>query len=73
MIRHKVKNTFGFQLYKWQTVVILDILNGFNIDVHAGTSLGNSLPFQASLRVKIGAIVLVISPTLALIEDQKDK
>ncbi len=73
MVRHKVKNTFGFQPYRWQVAVILDILNGFDVAVHAGISSGKSLPFQAISRVKIGAIILVVSPTVALIEDQVDK
>ena len=73
MIRHKVKNVFGFQPYKWQVAVILDILNGFDIAVHIDTSLGKSLTFQAIFRVKIGAIVFVISPMMALIENQVDK
>ncbi len=73
MVRRKVKNTFGFQPYRWQAAVILDILNGFDVAVHASTSLGKSLPFQAIPRVKIGAIVLVVSPTVALMEDQVDK
>lgn len=69
MVRRKVKNTFGFQPYKWQAAVILDILKGVDVAVHAGTSSGKSLPFQAIPTVKIGAIVLVVSPTVALIED----
>ena len=73
MVRRKVKNTFGFQPYKWQAVVILDILKGVDVVVHVGTSSGKSLPFQAIPTVKIGAIVLVVSPTVALIEDQVDE
>ncbi len=73
MVRRKVKNTFGFQPYRWQVAVILDILNGFDIAVHAGTSSRKSLPFQAIPRVKIRAIVLVVSPTVTLMEDQVDK
>ena len=70
MVCRQVKNTFGFQPYKWQAAVILDILKGVNIIVHVGTSSGKSLPFQAILTIKIGAIVLLISSTMALIEDQ---
>ena len=69
IIRHKIKNTFGFQPYKWKAAVILDILNRFDVTVQAATSLGKSLLFQATFRIKIGAIILVISPTMALIED----
>ncbi len=52
--------------------VIFNILKGVDIAVHAGTSLGIRLPFQISLTIKIGAIVLVVSPTVALMEDQVD-
>lgn len=45
MIRHKIKNSFGFQPYKWQMVVILNILNRFDIAVHTDASLQKSLPF----------------------------
>ena len=69
MVCRKVKNTFSFQPYKRQAAVILDILKGINIAVYAGRSLGKSLPFQAILTVKMGAIVLVVSATVALVED----
>ena len=52
--------------------VILYILKGVNVAVYTGTSLGKSLFFQAILIVKIVAIVFVISPTIALIENQID-
>lgn len=54
-------------------MVILDILKGVDVAVHAGTSSGKSLPFQAIPTVKIGAIVLVVSPTMALMKDQVDE
>lgn len=73
MVRHKVKNTFSFQPYKWQATVSLDILKGVNVTVHAGISLEKILPFQTIPSVKIGAIVLVVSPTMALMEDQVDE
>lgn len=46
---------------------ILDILNGFNIAVHASTSWEKILPFQTIFRVKIEAIVFVILPIIVLI------
>ena len=52
--------------------VILDILKGVNVAVHAEKSLGKSLPSQAIFTVKIGAIVLMVSPTVALIKDEID-
>lgn len=69
MVHPKVKNTFGFQPYKWQTTVILDILKGVNVVDYASTSLGKSLLFQAIFTLKIGAIVLLVLPTMTLIED----
>ena len=69
MICHKVKNSFGFQLYKWQAAIILNILKRVNVVVQADTSLGKSLPFQANPIVKIGAIIFVVSPMMTLIED----
>ena len=73
MVCRKVKNTFGFQPYKWQAAVILDILKRVDVAVHAGISSGKSLPFQAIPIVKLGAIVLLVSPTIALMEDQVDE
>ncbi len=43
-----------------------------NVVVHAGISLEKSLPCQAIFRVKIEAIVLMVSLMVALIEDQVD-
>lgn len=73
MVCYKVKNTFAFQPYKWQVAVILDILKGVNIAIHASTSLEKSLPFRAISTVKIETIVLIISPTVAFMEDQVDE
>lgn len=53
-------------------MVILDILNRVDIAIHTDISLRKSLPFRAILIVKIEAIILIISPTMALIEDQVD-
>lgn len=73
MVFRKVKNTFGFQPYKWQAAIILDILKGVDVAVYASTSSGKSFPFQAIPTVKIGTIVLMMSPTVTLIENQVDK
>lgn len=73
MVYCKVKNTFGFQPYRWQAAVIWDILNRFYIAVHASTSLRKYLSFQAFPRIKIRAIILMVLPILALMEDQVDK
>ncbi len=72
MIYCKVKNIFGFQLYKWQVSVILDILKGVNIVVYINTSLGKSLPFQPIFIVEIRVIIFIVSLMVALIEDQID-
>lgn len=73
MVYRKVKNTFGFQPYKWQAAAILNILKGVDVAFYANTSSRKSLPFQAISTVKIGMIVLVVSPTVALMEDQLDE
>lgn len=69
-IRRKVKDKFGLQPYRWQTAIILDILSGFDVVLSAGTSAGKSLPYQAIPVINPDAIVLVVSPTIALMEDQ---
>ena len=69
-IRRKVKDKFGIQPYRWQTSVVLDILDGSDVALSAGTSAGKSLPYQAIPVIRPHAIVLVVSPTIALMEDQ---
>ncbi len=72
IVRCKVKNTFGFQPYKWQTTVILDILKDVDIAVHTRISSRKSLPLKTIPTVKIGPIILLVSLTVTLIEDQID-
>lgn len=69
-IRQKIKDRLGIQPYRWQTSVILDALNGADSVVKAGTGSGKSLAYQGIPIVNDNAIVLVISPTIALIKDQ---
>ncbi len=49
--------------------IILHILKGVNIAFHTSTSLGTSLFFQTIFIAKIVAIIVVVSLTVALIED----
>lgn len=48
-------------------------MNIFDIAIYINTSLGKCLPFESIIRVKIGAIVLIVLPTVALIRDQVDE
>lgn len=73
IVCHKVKNKFNFQPYKWQVIIILDILNGFNVAVYISINLEKSLPFQTIPKVKIGAIIFIISLIMALMKDQVDE
>lgn len=54
-------------------VIILDILNRFDIIVYTGISWNKNLLFQTIIWIKIGVIVYIISQTEILIEDQVDK
>lgn len=66
----KIEDKLGFRSYRWQVNVISDVFHGADIVVIAGTRSGKSLCFQAIPLVKYGAIVLVILPTIALMENQ---
>lgn len=70
VICQKTNSKLGFQPHRWQVGAISEILNGADMVVNAGTGFGKSLCFQALPIMRMGAIVLVITPTIALMEDQ---
>lgn len=61
---------FGFDPYPWQAHAIQSILEERDIIIRVGTAGGKSFVFQAMALVKPKAIVLVISPLIALMENQ---
>jgi ATP-dependent helicase YprA (DUF1998 family) len=66
----EVERVLGCRPRKWQAVAIAAIVTGRDVLVKAGTSSGKSLVFQALIVARPKATVLVISPTIALMEDQ---
>ena len=66
----KLEKFFGFRPYPWQAHAIQSILEGHDIIVRVGTAGGKSFVFQAMVLAKPKAIVLVISPLIALMENQ---
>lgn len=68
-VRDKIKAKFGFAPITWQASAIVDLIyQKKDIFVIAGTNAGKSLTYQAILEV-IRGIILVISLTIALMED----
>lgn len=69
--RHIVNRRFGIQAKSWQIAAMKNILKDrIDVVVSAGTSQGKSLTFQALPIVAKKSIVLVICPTLSLMDDQ---
>jgi superfamily II DNA helicase RecQ len=66
-----LEDALRFRPSKWQAIAIQGILTGNDVLVKAGTSSGKSLCYQALALCKMRpkAIVLVIVPTIALMED----
>lgn len=65
-----INERFGLKARPWQVSVLVDItLKKRDVCAIASTNAGKSLVYQAILIVTRG-FVLVISPTIALIEDQ---
>ena len=64
----KLKKTFLFSPYPWQAHAIQSVSEGHDIIVRVGTAGGKSFVFQAMANPK--AIVLMISPLIALMENQ---
>lgn len=69
-VRGKIKAKFGFTLIFCQASTIVDLIyKKKDIFVIIGTNTGKSLTYQAISKVT-RRIVLVISPTIALMKDQ---
>ena len=70
LVRRAINRQFNVKARPWQVSVVFDITKR-NRDVCAiaGTNAGKSLVYQ-SIPVITDSIVLVISPTIALMEDQ---
>lgn len=70
-IRRTIKEKAKVTPKPWQVSVMVNVIyNKKDVVVSAGTGSGKSLPYQLIPLIKIGAIVLVISPTIALMNDQ---
>jgi superfamily II DNA helicase RecQ len=66
----QVNQTFSIVPRKWQSQAMQALLGGNNVLVRAGTGSGKSLIFEAMTMAKPGAVVLVISPLIALMHNQ---
>ncbi len=67
----KIEAKFGFAPFPWQASAIVDLIHQKRyVFVIAGTNAGKNLTYQAIPEVT-GGIVLVISSTIALMEDQQ--
>jgi ATP-dependent DNA helicase RecQ len=66
----ELEKKFKFPPYPWQAHTIQSILEGHDIIVQVGTAGGKSFVFQAMALAKPKAIVLVISPLVALMQNQ---
>ena len=70
-VRWTIKEKTGITAKPWQVSVMLDVVYAQkDIIVSAGTGSDKSLPYQLIPLIKTNAIVLVISPTIALMCDQ---
>ena len=70
-IRERVTAIFQLDLRPWQASAIHDLTSGGkDVIVIAGTGSGKSLVYQSLPAVISGGIVLVVSPTVALMDDQ---
>ncbi len=69
-IRRVINERFGLRARPWQVSIVVDItLKKKDVYAIAITNAGKSLVYQA-IPVVIGGFVLVISPTIAFMEDQ---
>lgn len=65
-----IEIALGFQPNTWQILGLLDMKNKPDIVILAGIRSGKSFLFQTLFIIKKNVIVLVIMPTLALMEYQ---
>ena len=66
----KISDRFGVQLRPWQAHAIDSLLSGNDVVVTAGTGSGKSLVFQSLALAQPDAVVLVVAPLNALMENQ---
>ena len=66
-----VKAGVSFEPRLWQSAVAHDLAHGKDVVLKAGTGSGKTLAFQAVALLKPTRCVLVISPLIALMADQK--
>jgi len=67
----RVKEQFGLpEIRDWQLRVFHSLLEGKDVMVRAKTGMGKSVGFQGMALSKHDAIVLVVSPLIALMNDQ---
>ena len=70
-LRERVKEQFGLpEIRDWQLRVFHNLFEGKDVIVHAKTRMGKSVGFQGMALSKCDAIVLVVSPLIALMNDQ---
>jgi|SRR3981189_1426296 len=67
-----VDNRFSVSTRQWQAHAMQALLEGNNVLVRAGTGSGKSLIFEAMTLSKRDAVVLVVSPIIALMNSQVD-
>ncbi len=69
-IRQVISGRFGLNTRPWQVCVFVDITDKKrDIYAIASTNAGKSLVYQV-IPIVTGGLVFVISPTIALMEDQ---
>ena len=65
----ELSKMFKHKPYHWQIRAIQSLLLGHDVLVKAGTGAGKSFIFKAMAKCRPDAVVLVISPLLALMEN----
>ena len=70
-LSERVKEQFGLlEIRDWQLRVYDCLLDGQDVMVRAKTGVGKSVSYQGMAPSKLNAIVLVVSPLIALMQDQ---
>jgi superfamily II DNA helicase RecQ len=65
-----IERVFGHRPHDWQGHAIQNLRAGRDVMIQAPTGAGKSLVYEAMVKSQPGAKVLVISPLIALMEDQ---
>jgi superfamily II DNA helicase RecQ len=69
-VTEEVRLKLAAELRPWQKIVVKTLLDGSDMIIIAGTGSGKSLVFQSMMFAFPEAVVLVVSPLIALMEDQ---